>query len=221
MTGVVGQRDAVLENIKSIERQIAAGRTLSEDDRLRLQGQRSEQVTKLASLNAQINLFEEKKKKLEVLSPIDGRITTWDVERTLMGRTVRSGQIMLSVAEPAYEWELELNMPEDRMGHIRRAQDKLGEHLQVSYILATDPGKTHVGTVREVALGSEPKAEEGVTVMIRVDVNKQDLLDSTGLPELRPGATVKAQVNCGRCSIGYRYFHDLIGWFQTQIFKFF
>lgn len=221
MTGVVGERDAVAENILAIERQIAQGLRLTDEEKTRLRGQRAEQAVKLKSLNAQIELVEEKKKKLDVLSPIDGRITTWDVERTLMGRTVRPGQIMLNVAEPALEWELELNMPEDRMGHIRRAQDKLGDKLSVSYILATDPGKTHLGTVKEVALASDVKAEEGVTVLVRVEVDKQELLKSTGLPELRPGATVKAQVNCGRCSIGYRYFHDLIGWFQTQIFKFF
>jgi multidrug efflux pump subunit AcrA (membrane-fusion protein) len=221
IVSVMGQRNAVQESLKSLDRQISEGNRLPQDEKNRLRGLRGEKQKELDSYIDQIKILEEKKKQLKVLSSIDGRITTWDVEKTLMGRSVDPGQIMLNVADPSKEWELEINMPEDRMGHIRRAQHLLGKELTVYYILATDPGKQHVGRVKDVSLSTDVKGEEGNTVLVRVAIDKNELLQSTGLPELRPGATVKAQVNCGRCSIGYRYFHDLIGWFQTQMFKFF
>jgi hypothetical protein len=40
--------------------------------------------------------------------------------------------------------------------------------------------------------------------------------DETGMPNLRPGATVYARIHCGRKPLGYVWFHQLLerlrGW---------
>ena len=90
---------------------------------------------------------------LEVYSPIDGQIVTWDLKNRLEGRPVQKGQALLRVANPEGDWELDLHMPEDRMGHIARAEklaDERNEPLPVAYILATEPGTTLKGTVKEI-----------------------------------------------------------------------
>ena len=61
---------------------------------------------------------------LELHSPIDGQIVTWDVKNRLEGRPVQKGQALLRVADPEGEWELDLHMPEDHMGFIDRAKEE-------------------------------------------------------------------------------------------------
>ena len=72
------------------------------------------------------------------------------------------------------------------MGFIAAAQKTLAknEGLKATYILATDPGKKHYGTVTEVGHSAEVHGEEGSTVLIKASIDKGDLSD------LRPGATV-------------------------------
>jgi multidrug efflux pump subunit AcrA (membrane-fusion protein) len=90
------------------------------------------------------------------------------------------------------------------------------EKIPVSYILATEPGKTHTGTVKEVQRIAEVRGDEGNTVLIKVAIDKQEL------PDLRPGATVTAKVYCGRRPLGYVLLHDLISFIQARIiFRYF
>jgi hypothetical protein len=143
---------------------------------------------------------------------VDGEVTTWDVQNVLLGRSIQIGQLLLTVVEPQGAWELELRMPEDRMGFINEARRELQtDALPVTYITATDPGAKHEGTVSEIHRSAEVRGEEGNTVLVRVAINKEDV------PDRRPGATVTAQVYCGRTSIGYAWFHDLVSFVQSKI----
>jgi hypothetical protein len=117
----------------------------------------------------------------------------------------------MSVVDPAGDWQLEVLMPEDRMGHITRAQQALGADLAVSYILATDPGVTHRGTVREVHQNAEVRGDSGNTVLVKVAIDKRHLA------EPRPGAQVTVKMACGRRPLGYVWFHDLAAFVQSRI----
>ena len=98
------------------------------------------------------------------------------------------------------------------MGHIGRAQNELGEALDVEFILQSEPGVTHVGQVQEVDYNAEPRGEEGSTVLVRVAIDKEEI------KQLLPGATVTTQFYCGRRSIGYCYLHDVWEFLQKQVF---
>jgi hypothetical protein len=100
------------------------------------------------------------------------------------------------------------------MGHIVQAQAAIKPDLPVRYILAVDPGSNFEGTVTEVHRSAEVRGEEGNTVLVRVAINKEDVKEY-----LRPGATVTAKIYCGRASIGYVWFHQLIAWTQKMWFR--
>ena len=151
------------------------------------------------------------REKLKVLSPISGEITTWNVEELLMRRPVHLGQVLLQVAETSGAWELELRMPEDRSGYLAEALRDFDKDLKVTYRLATDPGVDHEGRVREVHRIAEVHGEEGNTVMVKVAINKADL------DYLRPGADVMAKIHCGRRSMGYVWFHDVINFIHSRV----
>jgi RND family efflux transporter MFP subunit len=164
------------------------------------------------SHETQLKLLKEKKEKLKVTSPIDGVITTWDFERELQSRPVKPGDALLTVANEKGQWELELDVPEDRMGHITLAQKDEGPELPVTYHLATEPGSNYEGKVQEVHESAEVHGEEGSVVLVKVTIDKEQhpLL-------LRPGANVKARVYCGRSSVGYWLFHDALGFLHSRV----
>lgn len=160
----------------------------------------------------QLQLLREKREKLKVTSPIDGVITTWDFDRELLSRPVKPGDALLTIARELGDWELELDMPEDRMGHITLAQKDRGMALPVTYHLATEPGSNYEGEIIDVHESAEVHGEDGSVVLVKVKIDKQQHADL-----LRPGANVKARVYCGRSSVGYWLFHDAIGFVNSRV----
>jgi multidrug efflux pump subunit AcrA (membrane-fusion protein) len=216
ITRVVGDRQATSERIGALERQIVDPKGISEEERNRLAGERAVEEEKLRSLDSQLNLLKDKQAELEVRSPINGQVVTWDLRNRLIFRPVQRGATLLRVADLEGPWQLELHTPDNRMGHIAQAQQEQGEDLSVWYQLATDPGQDFYGTIKEVAKGAEVRGEEGNTVLIKVAIDKEEL------PHLRPGATVTAKVYCGQRSLGFVWFHDALAFIQTRIlFRYF
>ena len=156
--------------------------------------------------------MELKRRNLIVRSPIDGQVMLpWDAEQSLMHRPVLTGQRVMTIADPSQDWELELAMPERRMGHVTRAVDQFGSDLDVSYISAGDPRSPKFGKVKEIYGATQVRGEEGPTVKITVDIDPRDLFQPS------PGTTVTAKLKCGRCSLGYAWFHEAIEWVQKHI----
>jgi hypothetical protein len=88
-----------------------------------------------------------------------------------------------------------------------------GDDLDVDYILATDPRTRLSGKVKYVDQVTRVHDEAGHSVLIRADIEENDI----GKGNLRPGAKVHARVHCGRSSLGYRFFHEAIAWVQTKL----
>lgn len=223
MEKVVGQIAAKEKQIGAVGRLLHDTR-LSEQERTRYAGELLQFGAERKALVDQKNLYLQQHAKLTVTSPMDGQIVTWDVEERLDRRPVERGQVLLRVADPTGSWQLELHMPEHRMGHILRALGELkaenaaegrNEKLLVTFILATDPGMSFEGYVTEIDQAAEIRGEEGNTVLIKVEIDKKSLQDR-GV-KLRPGATVTAKVYCGRRSVGYVWFHDAIAFVQSRI----
>lgn len=94
--------------------------------------------------------------------------------------------------------------------------EEQNDQLEVSYILATEPGTTRYGRVTEIAHSAEVRGDEGNTVLIKVAIDKSEL------PDLRPGATVSAKVYCGYRPLGYVLLQDVIAFIQSRIlFRYF
>jgi hypothetical protein len=210
------------QNVRDIEHELRAGGPVKPADRVQLEGKLAEADKELRSLKAQQEIINAKVADLDVNSPIDGQVVTWEVKNRLEGRPVQQGQALLRVVNPDGDWELELHMSDDHMGPIARAKmlaDERHEPLTVAYILATEPGVTLKGTVKEIKRSAEIlEKDEGSVVVIKVAINKQDIDPAN----LRDGATVTGKVHCGRRSIGYVWFHDLLAFIQAKVlFRFF
>jgi multidrug efflux pump subunit AcrA (membrane-fusion protein) len=183
------------------------------EDPYRVEAELAEEQKKEISYREQLKVLMKKREQLVVASPIDGQINTWHVSELLLRRPVRQGQVLMSVADPAGDWELEVHMPEDRIGHVALARLESRPELPVRFRLSVSPGDEHEGIVREVHAHAEVRGEEGNTVLVRVTLDKAQLRPT----DMRPGATVNAKINCGRVPIGYKYFHDVIAFIQLKI----
>jgi len=216
LTDVLGRKASSEEQLVATRRALLEDKKISADEKTRLAGRAAQLQREIESLEQQRRLYDTKKRDLEVRSPIDGVIVTWQVRDRLTLRPVEKGQSLMSVADKTGPWELEVHMPDDRLGHINRAAlaaKRAGRELEVDYILATDPGTRHRGTVKEIHEQAEVRGEAGNTVLVRVTIDPE----RHEKEELGAGATVTARIACGKRSLGYVWFHDVLAFIQSQI----
>jgi biotin carboxyl carrier protein len=214
---VKGQLASTEQRMASIDRMVIDSDRDSHstvEERERMKGEYLELKAKFEDLQRQKTLYEEKERDLEVKSPMTGKVITWDLRNRLKQRPVKRGDMLMRIADPEKDWQIELRMAEDRMGYIRKAQQELAEYheaLPVKYILATEPGTTRMGTIKEIHLAAEIQGDEGSTVLIKVKIDKNEL------PPIRPGTQVSAKVYCGRRAIGFVWFHDLVAFIESRV----
>ncbi len=164
----------------------------------------------LKGLLAQREVLQQQRADLVVRSPLDGQALTWNLEELLAARPVQRGQSLLSVADLAGPWVVELHVPDHRAGHVLSAREELRTDLAVSFALAADPGKVYQGRIEDVALATHLDEADGATVLVTVAFDRDEV------EGLRPGATVLARIDCGRRSLGYVWLHDLFEAVQSH-----
>jgi multidrug efflux pump subunit AcrA (membrane-fusion protein) len=155
----------------------------------------------LRGLEAQLAILREQQAQLAVKSPIAGTVVTWDAQRQLAGRPVKRGDSLLTIADLAGSWELLLDVPDRRAGHVLAAR-KTRDDLPVTFQLGTDPGTVRRGTIKAISPATELTTEREPTVRVTAE------LADAPPAHLRPGATVVARVHCGRRSLAYVWLHE-------------
>jgi hypothetical protein len=139
-----------------------------------------------------------------------------------MGRPVEIGTELLQVAATDGEWILEVEVPDDDMGPILAAQSRLeadiaagrkkaGTPLPAYFVTMTDPSHRYEGYVIRVAPSAETMAESEqyknrhiVKVLVGFsEAVQKDYLARNQIVEMRPGAEVRARVDCGKANLAY------------------
>lgn len=216
---VEGQLEETKDQLSNARRaQFQVG--LSPADKIRVSGQVQQLVLRRETLNEELAIIQKKEQLLEIKSPADGQVVLqWDVEKTLLHRPVAIGQVVMTVVEIGEEkqWELELSLPERRLGHIAEYREATGtkEHL-VEYVLAMNPEHVFEGRVLEIGQSTQVEGEDGTTVPVLVKIDQTEL-KSVLAGDLRPGTTVTGDIHCGRASLGYAWFHEAIQWVQYNL----
>ncbi len=182
----------------------------------RLEGEINELNVSLVYYGKEIEILRQKQQDLVVKSQIPGVVVTFDVKEKLENRPVQRGQVLMEVADPTGDWEVQLYMPEKRIGTIREAQKALEKEfpngeLRVTFILASQPDKKLTGRIVEIHRTAEVREERGNTVLIRV------AFDKSQVPNPNMGAGVTGKVYCGVRPIGYVWFCDLFAFIQQKV----
>ncbi|MGI6418635.1 MAG: efflux RND transporter periplasmic adaptor subunit [Thermoguttaceae bacterium] len=203
-----GELETARKQLSSIEAErLAAGRASREDLRQAALRAAEEETLKkkIEGLSLQQTLLERLEAELQIASPIDGEVLTWDVKGLLESRPVARGQLLLTVADLTGAWVLELEIPDDRIAHVLAAMQSSGQPLAVRFILATAPEEHHTGRLERVSPATDSPGGQSPTVSAVVRPDNQ-----AAMRLLRPGATVTAKIDCGRRSVLYVWFHGLL-----------
>lgn len=215
---VQGKLSAAQEERRALSASSVDYGSLTPNERVQKQNELERVRKQITSLHEQLNILEEQRRQLTVRSPIDGIVTTWKLREQLMGRTVNQGQRVLQVADPSGDWEIELFMPEKRMGHVTRAWRKAkeqGEELRVAFVPATQPEDRLEGRVTEIDTTAETRGEEGNRVRMIVAFDQSEF--RSVVPDPKVDAEVIAQVYCGKKPLAYTLLHDLYDTIQKEI----
>jgi hypothetical protein len=190
---------------------------LTDTEKNQKESESAELAPSIESLEKQLETLNRKKEMLNIRSPIDGRVVTSDVRERLGGiRPVTHGEQLLEIADPDKDYELEVLMPEKRMGHIAKARsDAHGQNLPVTFFLATNPAEQLQGQMELDELSAEMRGDSGNTVLVRVSFDQKKLRDVIAKPKINASATAK--IHCGKRAIGYVWFHDLVDFIRAKI----
>jgi hypothetical protein len=167
---------------------------------------------KIESLNRELQFRELEKQLLTVVSPSAGRVINWNVKQNLTNRPVTRGQNLMTIVPPEAVWELELQMPERRLAHLFRAIRDDEEKPSVTFGLVSNPGVEYTGRLISVDRKLDVYSDDGNAALVRVEFDNSEI----PVDLLRNETRVTAKVECGKRSIGYVIFHELIETVQSR-----
>ena len=215
-SGELSKASKQLDAARDILNRAERNATTTETERSRARAEYDTGLVQVKNFTEKLKILQEREAKLEIKSPISGRIITWDVKKLLDKRPVGVGQVLMTIAEDDTDYEVELNMREGRIQKVTQYREKIkandpNAELAVHYVLMTDPGISHEGKVREIHRAAEASEEHGNMVRIRVTP-----LDPLVNP--RPGATVTARVHCGTAPLIWCKLHEAWEFIETTWF---
>ncbi len=201
-----------LQSLSALEaEQDEARRPSSRDDYIRLRGRISQTRIEIDGLQQRLAALEQEQSRLAVRAEIDGTVATFQPAELLAGRPVQRGQLLLELMQEDGPWQLELQVPAHRLGHIRSAQSSLGtDHLAVKYVVATLPERTFTGHVDLLSTRATVSADRSSVIPVHVT------LDNSPPANLTVGAEVAARIDCGKKSLAYTLFGDLVEFLQRR-----
>ncbi len=212
LTVAKGERDGERELLIALEvQQEEASRKSDRENQARLDTEVEKAKIKIRASEELVEILETRYLRTNVKSPIDGKIATFQLTQRLLDRPVNRGEVLLEIKDGTGPWRLELEVEEHRMGHILRAQKKLGtKRLEVEFVLATDTPSSFYGFLEKIATRSNASEASSTSVIqVFVTVDRKELADN-----LRIGAEVQAKINCGTRSLGYYLFGDVVEFVQ-------
>lgn len=182
-----------------------ASRAQSRDEETRIRGKQRQTEIEIEGVKRQIELLTEQVNSLTIRSPLTGIVATFQIEQLLANRPVRRGELLLEVMDDSGDWRLELEVPEKRLGHILSAQEQLGtQNLEVEFRLATASETTYDAKLESSATRSVVSEKEGTVIEMFASFGTQKV------SRRRIGAEAVAKINCGKRSLGYVLFGDVI-----------
>ncbi len=207
----LGDLQSAQEQALAAEKKMLGGAKLTLVERHQLSQERELLVKKIDALTRQLHLLQEQQELLSVRSNIEGSVITWELEKNLINRPVTRGEVLLTLADLEDEWEVDLFVPERRLGHLVRAQNGQEEPLEVEFMSKANPGLKTVGKTKPLRGSAELDESKGLGLRVSVEFEKQSQ------DTLYPGAEVTAKIHCGRRAIGYVWFHQMAEWIYEHL----
>ena len=119
---------------------------------------------------------------------------------------------MLEVLDTTGAWQLEVDVPQQRLGHIIDAQRRNGEKpLPVQFKIKSDPTAEFAGHLAKIV--EQTSIQSGTTGTVRLMIG----LDHNVEHPHRIGSDVSVKLNCGPRSLMYVLFGDILEFGQRHV----
>ncbi len=172
--------------------------------------------SQLEILKLQLSLLKEKEQRLEIKSPVSGVVITPQPKRRLTNLPTNSNMAVLEIVDNKGRWELDLKIPQNRIGYVTKAMEGRSEPLDVEFRLGTNPNIVLTGKLVSVSNRAVPTQAGSTEYKALVDADGEQFRKLTD--ELRTGAGVTAKIHCGTRSLGFVCFYQIIDWLRTHVF---
>lgn len=206
---VAGEIETTRKRLEAIaiQRTDRTVREQTSNDELPLAAEAELLRQKLASLEQQAEILNERRDALTVRSPIAGTLLTLDVQNRLLTRPVQRGQVLFTVADLDSGWLLLAEVPQQEIAALTAAQQAEGDQLPVRFRLAGGSEQVYRGRVQSIStslvLNPETPEQESPDFEVVVAV------DDEQLPQARPAMSAEVRIDCGHRSLGYVWLHDV------------
>lgn len=207
-----GQIHTLSEQIDGLSRQLTQRRDIPEADRFEMVTNKDQLEIQRQGFEDQLAIVRKQMESLQVISPIDGTVVMWDARHRLENLPVAANQPLMSVADLNGRWQVELTIPQNRVGYIQQALKSVSDgQLPAQMILATDPNRRIPGKLVRIATRAEPGADGQTFFRGIVELDRQ-LIERP-----QPGAGVTVRIECGPRAAGFVWFYQLIDFVRTRV----
>jgi multidrug efflux pump subunit AcrA (membrane-fusion protein) len=205
---VQGEIDTTTARLASVH----ATRLTSGDPQL--SGEEAQLKQQLQNLKEQKTLVEKQLASLAITAPFAGTVFRRDSQQELMSRPVQRGQLLLEIVPDNSAWQLEISIPDDSMSYVTTARHDSTDLLPVRYVVRSAPDRDWTTTL--TSIDNAVETHEGL-----MTCRATALLTALPQTKLRPGTTVTARIACGRSSLAFVMFREVIEFWRQLRFAWF
>lgn len=210
---VQGERDTVSVRLRAlgIARTAAASGSEIASELIREELQLQQ---KLRTLEEEVKLLQSQLESLNLKAPISGVVFQRRLDEQLDGRPVQRGQLLLEVGNVEGNWELELKVPASSAGYvpISWGSTKPDETTAIPVRFRMGDARTNQGDARLTSISMAAEVEDG-----RLICKAYAKIEGTR-HSLRPGEAVTARISCGKRSLGFVLFRDVVQFLRRMWF---
>ena len=163
--------------------------------------------TAIDGLEKQLALIETQQSDLQITSPIAGQVDRWDLEASLTMRPVAQGQYLFDVYSYGGSWVAELEIADKHATYLKSDGNVA---RSVRFRLQSQPEKFYHATIAKIEESANLDVEGRSVIRVKC------LFTPDSPVTVAIGATVWADVDCGKRSVGFVWFRGLIEWWARQ-----
>lgn len=132
MAELAGRLAAAEQRSAGLEQGLLDDSGESTGARNRLASDAAAAAAEVASLRRQWELLASQRDRLTLVSPTAGRVLNADLERELLNRPVKRGDVLMEIADPNGPWQLDIALPPEQLRQVAR-QGAGGQAVIIRY----------------------------------------------------------------------------------------
>lgn len=185
--------------------------TLSQTEKIGLSAIIAQNSSEIDGLRLQLESAQRLSDQSIVRAKIAGTVATFRPQDLLAGRPVGRGELLVEVMNEQGPWKLELELPAARFGHLLQVSADDPSKPFVTFVQATHPEKTYTGAIQQISTRTSNDNEGAPVILIEASIDDGQDIGRT------IGAEVIAKINCGKKSLGYACFGDMLDWIRCRV----